>query len=87
MNCYIELPSIRNAEVVGIYRRWWDALEAAGVVFTCHWGQLHGMTSAGLNRYFGTRVATWKEARDTILASADARRVFSSPMLAELGLD
>ena len=87
MNCYIELPSIRNAEVVGIYRRWWDALEAAGVVFTCHWGQLHGMTSEGLNRYFGTRVATWKEARDTILPSADARRVFSSPILAEIGLD
>ena len=44
MNCYVELPSIRNADVLALYKEIWNAVEQAGVRFTCHWGQLHGMT-------------------------------------------
>jgi hypothetical protein len=87
MNAYIEMPSIRNDEVLGIYRTFWDALERADVPFTCHWGQLHGMTEARLQKYFGNRPARWKAARDRLLPSAVARTVFSAPLLAEVGLD
>jgi hypothetical protein len=87
MNCYIELPSIRNNEVHEIYRLWWDALERKGIPFTCHWGQIHGLTPARLERYFGDRVARWKQARKELLPTPEARRVFASPLLSEVGLD
>ena len=87
MNAYIELPSIRNDEVLGIYRAWWDTLEREGLPFTCHWGQLHGMNPGRLETYFGDRVGRWKDARERILSGADGMRVFRNPLLAEVGLE
>ena len=87
MNAFIELPSIRNDEVLHIYRLWWDSLAREGLTFTCHWGQLHGMNPERVRKYFGERVDRWKAARDRLLFGDDARRVFSSRILAEVGLD
>lgn len=87
MNAYIELPSIRNAEVEGIYLAIWDALEASGLPFACHWGQLHGMTPSRLETYYGDRVDRWKAARGRLLSSEISRRVFGSPLLADVGLE
>ncbi len=86
-NAYIELPSIRNAEVLDIYRQWWDALEAERIPFACHWGQLHGMNPQRLQSYFGDRAQRWRAARDRIVLDDVGKRVFSSPLLAEVGLD
>lgn len=86
MNAFIELPSVRNAEVLGIYQRYWDALAHEGIPFACHWGQLHGMNPARMQSYFGPRVERWKAARDKLLTDPAAKRVFSSPLLSELGL-
>lgn len=86
MTCLIELPSIRNPEVEGIYRAFWDALEQHGVAFTCHWGQAHGMTAERLQAYLGSNPARWRAARDLLLPTPESRRVFSSAILAEVGL-
>ncbi|MGD8862088.1 MAG: D-arabinono-1,4-lactone oxidase [Myxococcales bacterium] len=86
MNCCIELPSIRNNEVLGIYRSWWNRLADHQVPFTCHWGQLHALTPEGVTAYFGNRATRWKAARDRLLPSSTARRIFDSPMLADVGL-
>jgi FAD/FMN-containing dehydrogenase len=86
MNCYIELPSIRNAAVLEIYRAVWDALDTARIPFTCHWGQLHGMNPTRLARYFGPRAESWRAARSQLLDET-ARSVFASPILREVGLD
>jgi hypothetical protein len=86
MNCYIELPSIRNADVLGLYGEIWNAVEQAGIRFTCHWGQLHGMTPARLANYFGGRAAAWKGAREQLLDQT-GRKVFAAPILGEVGLD
>jgi hypothetical protein len=86
MNCFIELPSIRNSEVEGIYRAFWDALEKDELPFTCHWGQTHGLNPTRLAAYFGANVGLWKAARDQLLPSADAQRVFQSAILGEVGL-
>jgi hypothetical protein len=87
LSCFIELPSIRNSEVEGIYRAFWDTLEANNVPFTCHWGQTHGMTPKRMQTYFGNNVARWKAARDLLLTTPEARRVFQSAILAEVGLE
>jgi hypothetical protein len=86
MSCFIELPSIRNSEVENIYRAFWDALEKDGLPFTCHWGQTHGLDETRLRKYFGANVGLWKTARDQLLPSAEARRVFQSAILGEVGL-
>jgi D-arabinono-1,4-lactone oxidase len=86
MSCFIELPSIRNGEVEGLYRAFWDALEKDGVPFTCHWGQTHGMNPKRLTTYFGPNVERWKAARDELLPTPEAKRVFQSAILGEVGL-
>ena len=85
-NCYIELPSIRNDDVLSVYRDCWSALRNQGVRFTCHWGQLHGLTADQVADYFGDRVDRWKAARRELL-SDEGRQVFGAPLLAEVGLD
>jgi hypothetical protein len=86
MNCYIELPSIRNDDVLSVYKEVWNAIEQAGIAFTCHWGQLHGMTPARLANYFGNRAVAWKGARAQLLDET-GRKVFAAPILSEVGLD
>ncbi len=85
MNCYIELPSIRNNDVLGIYQAIWDALEQANIPFTCHWGQLGGMNPARLARYFGDRAVRWRAYRAQLLGPVGSR-VFGAPILGDVGL-
>lgn len=87
MCCYVELPSVRTNEVLGIYRAFWDALERENIPFGCHWGQLHGMTAKRVERFYGQNAERWRAARDRLLPTPEARKVFSSGMLAEVGLD
>jgi hypothetical protein len=86
LNTYIELPSIRSDAVLNLYRALWDGLERAGITFTCHWGQQHGLNESRLRRYFGARVDAWKAARATLLDDV-GRRVFAAAILREVGLD
>ncbi len=86
MSCYIELPSIRNDDVLSLYKEVWNSIEQAGIPFTCHWGQLHGMTPARLATYFGNRAIAWKGAREQLLDQT-GRSVFAAPILSEVGLD
>lgn len=81
----IELPSIRTDEVLTIFQRFWDQLAGQGIPFGCHWGQQHGMDAQRLERYLGERPARWRAVRDDLLDS-EGRRVFASPLLAEVGL-
>ncbi|HET9932317.1 MAG TPA: peptidoglycan-binding domain-containing protein, partial [Polyangiaceae bacterium] len=70
------------------YKAIWDALEAAGIPFTCHWGQLNGMTPERLSTYFGPRVQAWKSARTKLLGeNSPALEVFAAPILKQVGLD
>jgi hypothetical protein len=87
MNTYIEFPSINSAATSAIHGAIWNALRAAKIPFTCHWGQEYGMDVASVTSYFGDRVARWKAARAKILPSAQARAVFSNPLVTQLGLD
>lgn len=86
MNCYIEMPSVRNQEVEGLYEACWEALERQGIPFTCHWGQRLGMSRQQLERYFGDRVQRWLNARTHLLGTTGSH-VFASPLLATVGLE
>lgn len=86
MNTYIEFPSLNSAETSAIHQAVWTALRAANIPFTCHWGQEYGMDAASVLSYFGDRVSRWKAARTKILPTAQARAVFSNPLVVQLGL-
>jgi hypothetical protein len=86
MNCHIELPSIDNKGVRDVYKAVWDRLEEAGIPYTCHWGQLSGMNPTRLAKYFQGREQKWKAGREKLL-DATGRKVFSTPLLEQLGLD
>lgn len=86
MNMYIELGSMKNDTIRQVHQRCWDSLDAAGIPYTCHWGQEHRLDAAHLDTYFGDRVPRWKAARQAILESPEAMRVFASPTLAQVGL-
>jgi hypothetical protein len=85
-NCFIELPSIRNHDVLDIYEEIWKALDRKGIVFTCHWGQLGGFSPERTQRYFGNKAADWKNARRALLGSDAALHVFGSNILSQAGL-
>lgn len=87
MSCFIELPSVRNSDVLKVYHSVWAALEQKGIVFTCHWGQLNGFTPERVQRYFGAHVGQWKAARRALLGSDAAMNVFASAILRDAGLD
>ncbi|WP_037583320.1 hypothetical protein [Stigmatella aurantiaca] len=86
MNCYIELPSIMTPVVLDIYAAVWNRLEERGIPYTCHWGQLNGMNPGRMAKYFNGRETKWKAAQKKLL-DATGRKVFSAPLLAQLGLD
>ncbi|MDB5703284.1 MAG: FAD-binding protein [Sphingomonas bacterium] len=60
--------------------------DAAGIVYAQHWGKLHGLTAARLQRSHGDRLARWHHARETLLPDADTRYVFSTDLLTAIGL-
>jgi hypothetical protein len=86
MNCFIELPSIKDPGVLDVYTAVWNRLENDGIPFTCHWGQLSGMNASRLSKYFKGREARWKAAREKLL-DATGRKVFCAPLLAQVGLE
>lgn len=83
--CHIELPSIRNDDVLQIFRAVWRELEREKISFTCHWGQLGNFTPARTQSYFGANAAQWTAARNQLLHGA-ARQVFAAPLLVQAGL-
>jgi hypothetical protein len=86
MNTYIEFPSLNSADTTAIHQAVWSALRAAGVQYTCHWGQEYGMDATSIRAFFGGRVDRWIAARARILPTQRARSVFTNPLLAGLGL-
>ncbi len=87
MNTYIEFPSLNDSNTSAIHAAVWNALGAANIPFTCHWGQENAMTPASIAAYFGAdRIQRWKAARNVILATPAAKAVFTNPLLTRLGL-
>lgn len=85
MNCFIEMPTIHASYTEQLYRNIWAALDAAGLKYAFHWGQVQALTPARVVSYYGERVERWKAARAAFLTPA-ARTIFASPILTAAGL-
>jgi hypothetical protein len=83
----IELPalgSVRGTD--GFYRRIWDRLDASGIPFTLHWGQLNSVDPARIRRMYGPAVDRWIAARQRFLPDAASRQRFDNEFVTGCGL-
>ena len=82
ITCTIELPSARTAYTRTVLEHLWEALEAADIPFTFHWGQENNLNAKRVRKMYGkNRVDKWIKARKKILSTPKSRRVFSNDLL------
>jgi hypothetical protein len=84
--CTVEIQAVDTARTAEAYRRIWEGLDAAVILYTCHWGQALPLDPAPYARVYGDSLRRWKAARARFLSPA-GRRLFSSPLLSAVGLD
>jgi hypothetical protein len=83
--CTIEFPAAFSANTIAYYNAVWQGLEAAGIPYTLHWGQMNNFTPARVQAMYGTAVNDWVVSRNAVL-DPPARDVFTSPFLQSCGL-
>jgi hypothetical protein len=85
-SCAIELPSAFSNRTTNYYTALWAALDAAGIPYTLHWGQMNNFTPARVRTMYGdAAVDQWIASRNQLL-DAPSRAVFTSPFLQQCGL-
>ncbi len=82
MATHIEMVSTTDA--MKIFDRCWNALDQAGMPFTCHWGQQGGHMPGPFQRYFDSNATSRRAVREAILTRA-ARHVFGAKPLGSVG--
>ncbi len=60
--------------------------DKAGIPYCPHWGKLHGLTAARVSASYGDRLGDWHAARESLMPDAGERFVFSTDLLARIGL-
>jgi len=81
ITCHIEMPGIDSPRTREGYRRIWTALDAAGLKYTCHWGQFLPTMPAWVTRAYGqARINRWLSARRAFL-SPSGRHLFGNDLL------
>jgi len=83
--CTIELPAAYADSTTAFYDGVWERLEAAGIPYTLHWGQMNNFTAQRVGNMFGEAVDAWIQSRNTLM-DAQSRAVFASPFLRQCGL-
>jgi FAD binding domain len=85
--CVIDIDGISTKASLKLIKVAADALEAAGMPFTQHWGKMNSLTKARLRNAYGGSIDRWNATRKLLLPSVEERNVFSSPFLDGLGLN
>jgi len=74
-----------NAEVA--HNAIFDKFNALNIPHRFHWGQQYPKNTTWVTKSYGAeKVASWKEARKTILTTDKARRIFSNDLTDTIGL-
>jgi hypothetical protein len=75
----------RSARTERAWLRMVEALDAAGISFTRHWGKHNRLDAARVARDYGGDLERWKKVQRNLLPPQDLR-VFRAPVLDALGL-
>jgi hypothetical protein len=84
--CVLELDGVQSAQTDIFYNAVWNALEAAGIPYTFHWGKMNGLNPERLQRMYGTNLQRFLAARARILDNATAIAL-SNDALRSWGID
>jgi hypothetical protein len=84
----LEMDAVNTPETRAFYNKVWDALDAAGIPFTLHWGKYNAFLTPDRvrNRYGDAAVDQWLASRETLLENAAVRKIFNNDFTAGVGL-
>lgn len=88
ITCVLELDGIDSALTNQFLERVWNALDAAGIPYTMHWGKVNfGLNPSRIRQmYPDEAVDTWLKARHQLL-DAQTRAVFTNEFMEKCGLN
>jgi FAD binding domain len=86
--CAIEIPAVFSHRTLTFYENLWNRLDAEGIIFTSHWGQMNDLDDTKLRKRWGANlVEEWIESRNTLLKTAAQRNMFSNDFVNNCGLN
>jgi FAD/FMN-containing dehydrogenase len=85
ITCTIEIPAAGSSRTLEAMEMVWDELDARGIPFTLHWGQILRTSPERVEAAYGARWEAWRAARRAFLSPL-GRRTFANGMLVSLGL-
>lgn len=68
--CVLSLDSVLSNQTSLFYARMWEAMDAAGIDFTSHWGKSSDFSRARVARTYGPNLAKWLDLRRQLLGAA-----------------
>jgi hypothetical protein len=84
--CVLELDGVESPETQTFYEAVWNALEAAKVPFTFHWGKMNKLNPARVQRMYGTNLQQFLSARARTIDS-NTVAALSNNALKQWGID
>lgn len=84
--CTIEIQAVYSNRSQAAYQEIWKRLDAAGIEFTFHWGQVLPYEPPRYRKVYGARLDRWLAAKATVLSPA-GRRLFSNDLVRGVGLE
>ncbi|HYE27317.1 MAG TPA: FAD-binding protein [Allosphingosinicella sp.] len=85
-NCIIEVDGLRTERARKVMEAVRAEFDRAGLAYGEHWGKLHGLTRAKVERAYGSKLDRWRAARETFLPMRRDRQTFSNEFLENIGL-
>ncbi|HVK70766.1 MAG TPA: FAD-binding protein [Polyangium sp.] len=86
ITCTLEMPGLGSRTASEAHQMIFDSFAASEIPHAYHWGQGLPVNSAWVRQAFGPRLDRWLAARRAFLPTAEARWMFSNPMIESLGL-
>jgi hypothetical protein len=82
------MDAVSTPETRAYYNKVWEALDAAGIPFTLHWGKYNTFLTPDRvrNCYGDAAVDHWPASRETLLESAAVRKIFNNDFTVNAGL-
>lgn len=84
--CVLELDGVQSPRTYSFYEAVWNALEAAGIPYTFHWGKMNSLNPARVERMYGDSLRKFLAARARLL-SGPAIAAMSNDALRSWGID
>jgi hypothetical protein len=84
----LEMDAVNTPETRAFFNKVWEALDAAGIPFTLHWGKYNAfLTPVRVrDRYGDSTVDQWLSSRETLLENPAVRQIFNNEFTAGVGL-